>query len=224
MIVGMMKLCFGYVRVSGDAQIEGDGPVRQENAIREYAAQNGFTVVRIFFEDGISGCVETLDRPMYKQMMTECANTGIKTIVIERLDRLSRDVLIQETAIRRQFQRSSLELLSTCEPDLMSKDPSRVFIRVVLGAAAEMDRAHITLKLSAAKARIRATGVRCEGQKPYSDTVNGKSALARIAQLRADGLGFDKIAHVLNAECIPTKRTGTKWHGFTVNKMFQNAA
>jgi hypothetical protein len=33
-------------------------------------------------------------------------------------------------------------------------------------------------------------------------------------ELRNGGMGFDKIAHTLNAERVPTKRSGTRWHGF----------
>ena len=38
----------------------------------------------------------------------------------------------------------------------------------------------------------------------------------RHAELRNDGLGFDRIAQRLNSEGIPT-RTGRPWHGFVVN-------
>jgi hypothetical protein len=37
-------------------------------------------------------------------------------------------------------------------------------------------------------------------------------------------MGFDKIAHTLNAERVPTKRSGTRWHGSTINKMVSSAA
>ncbi len=173
--------------------------------------------MRIFFEDGVTGKKETLERPAFYDMMSKLGD--VRTVIIEKLDRLSRDVLIQETAVRKHFQAKGITLLSTCEPDISSNDPQRKFIRVVLGAVAELDRDSLTYRMSAAKERIRASGQRCEGQKPYRDTAAGQAALTRILELRADGLGADRIAQRLNDEGIPTKRGNTRWHGSTVRKM-----
>ena len=40
-----MEKAFGYVRVSGKGQVKGDGLVRQEKAIMEYAKSKGIEVV-----------------------------------------------------------------------------------------------------------------------------------------------------------------------------------
>ena len=49
----MMKKAYGYLRVSGQGQVEGDGLVRQEKAIREYATANGYTIHKIFRDEGV---------------------------------------------------------------------------------------------------------------------------------------------------------------------------
>jgi DNA invertase Pin-like site-specific DNA recombinase len=215
------KKVFAYVRVSTDGQVEGDGLSRQEAAIREHAASNNLEVVRVFADAGVSGKVETLDRPAFKAMIDAIGNTGVSTVVIEKLDRLSRDLLVAELALCRVFAANGIELLSTMEPDLMSSEPSRVFIRQVLSAVAQLDRSMICHRLSVARRRIRDSGRRCDGQRPYSVTSDGQLALNRIQALRAGGMGFDKIAQHLQAENIPTKREGTRWHGSTVNKMLR---
>ena len=89
----------------------------------------------------------------------------------------------------------------------------------MLGAISEYDKDSIVLKLRAARQRVKASTGRCEGQKRYADTLDGQAAIRRIHELRTSGLGFDKIAHCLNAEGVKAKRKGTQWHGFTVNKM-----
>jgi DNA invertase Pin-like site-specific DNA recombinase len=56
---------FGYLRVSGKGQIEGDGFPRQLQAIKAHAAANGISVVKVFREEGVSGSVENMDRPAW---------------------------------------------------------------------------------------------------------------------------------------------------------------
>jgi DNA invertase Pin-like site-specific DNA recombinase len=85
-----VEKAFAYVRVSGKGQMDGDGFPRQLKAIREHAAIAGLTVARIFREEGVSGTVETMDRPAWAEMVTALHGNGIRTIIIERLDRLAR--------------------------------------------------------------------------------------------------------------------------------------
>ena len=53
-----MTKAFGYLRVSGRGQIEGDGFKRQEAAIKAYAANHGIKIVKTFREEGVSGTTE----------------------------------------------------------------------------------------------------------------------------------------------------------------------
>ena len=54
----MGKRAYGYIRVSGRAQVDGDGLIRQEKAILDYAKANGITIENIFREEGVSGTLE----------------------------------------------------------------------------------------------------------------------------------------------------------------------
>ncbi len=58
-----------YLRVSGKAQIEGDGFVRQEQAIRQYAAANGYSIEAIFREEGVSGTKAMESRPALLELL-----------------------------------------------------------------------------------------------------------------------------------------------------------
>ncbi len=49
---------YGYLRVSGKSQVDGDGLIRQEQAISDYAASHGIEVAGIFREEGVSGTKE----------------------------------------------------------------------------------------------------------------------------------------------------------------------
>jgi len=51
--------CVGYVRVSGDSQLDGDGFPRQEAAIRGYASRHGLKATKIYREEAVCGSGET---------------------------------------------------------------------------------------------------------------------------------------------------------------------
>ena len=58
------------------------------------------------------------------QMMTALHSDGVHRVFIEELDRLARDLMVQEAAIA-ELAKHGFRLVSTCEPVLMSDDPWR---------------------------------------------------------------------------------------------------
>ncbi|MBK5290544.1 MAG: hypothetical protein JJE04_02480 [Acidobacteriia bacterium] len=79
------------------------------------------------------------------------------------------------------------------EPDLMATDPTRILMRQLMGAVAQSDKSRIVLKLRGARLRKKAHEGRCEGRKPYGYYQGEEGALARMKELRAQGIGFDRI-------------------------------
>ncbi len=208
---------FGYVRVSGRSQLKGDGFRRQSAAIRQYAEQNGIRVVRIFREEGVSGAAESTTRPAFTELLEALHGNGVNAIIVERLDRLARDLLIQETILA-DLAKHGFTLVSVAEPDLMANDPTRVLLRQMMGAVAQYDKAMIVTKLRAARLRKKARTGRCEGAKPYGYYTGEKAVIERMKALRAQGMGFDRIARQLNEDGIKPRR-GKQWWGLTVNKI-----
>jgi DNA invertase Pin-like site-specific DNA recombinase len=208
---------FAYLRVSGKGQVEGDGFTRQLAAIKAYAAANDTTIVRVFREEGVSGTVENMNRPAWQELMATLHSNGVRTIVIEKLDRLARDLMVQETAIA-DLKKHGFTLVSVAEPDLMATDPTRVLMRQLMGAVAQYDKAQIVAKLRGARMRVKAKQGRCEGRKPFGHYDGEELARKRMEALRTEGMGFDRIAAKLNEEGVPT-RTGKPWHGVVVNRI-----
>ena len=66
--------------------------------------------------------------------------------------------------------------------------------------------------------RKRTKEGRCEGRKPYGLYAGEAQVLESMKALRAEGLGFDRIAARMNAEGLP-KRTGKPWHGVVINRI-----
>ena len=217
-----MQKAFSYLRVSGGSQVEGDGFPRQRAAIKAYAAANGIKIVREFIESAVSGTKETMDRPAWAEMMAALYANGVRTIIIEKLDRLARDLMVQETAIA-DLRKHGFTLVSVAEPDLMQSDPTRKLMRQMMGAIAEYDKSQIVAKLKGARMRMKAKEGRCEGRKPFGYYEGEREAIERMAALRVSGMGFDRIAAQLNAEGCDT-RTGKPWHGVVINRILTGKA
>ena len=218
-----MDKAFAYLRVSGKGQIEGDGFTRQLGAIKQYATANDIKLSQVFKEEGVTGTRETMDRPAWSEMIAALHSNGVKTIIVEKLDRLARDLMVQEAAVA-DLRKHGFTLVSVQEPDLMATDGTRVLVRQMMGAVAQYEKTQIVSKLRGARMRKRAKEGRCEGRKPYGFYEGEMGVIDRMKALRGDGLGFDRIAAQMNAEGIETRTRG-RWHGVVVNRILgaQNA-
>jgi DNA invertase Pin-like site-specific DNA recombinase len=212
-----MTKAHAYLRVSGKGQVEGDGFTRQLKAIKDYAATHDFKIVNVYREEGVSGATESENRPAWTELITALHSNGVRVVIIEKLDRLARDLMIQETIIA-DLRKFGFELVSVAEPDLMANDPTRILVRQMMGAVAQYEKSQIVLKLRGARLRTKAKTGRCEGRKPYGFFEGENEVLSRIRALRAEGLGYDRIAAKLNEEQVPT-RTGRRWHGVVINRI-----
>ena len=212
-----MTKCFAYLRVSGKGQIEGDGMDRQLLACQAYAAANEIEIVEVFREEGISGTKELDDRPALSELFAALEENGIKTVLIEKMDRLARDLMIQE-AIVSDMQKHGYALLSTCEPDLCSTDPSRVLIRQIFGALAQYDRAMIVLKLRGARQRLKMRNGKCEGRSAFGEKPGESQILEEMKLSHAHGLNPKQIAESMNTLGVPT-RMGGPWKANVVAKI-----
>src|SRR5712664_2718413 len=92
------KKAFGYLRVSGKAQVDGDGFPRQREAIERWASAHGVTIVKWFEERGVNGSL--LERPALSEMMVALMSNGVRLVIVEKLDRLARDQMVQETIVQ----------------------------------------------------------------------------------------------------------------------------
>lgn len=215
-----LQRVYGYCRVSGltQADSEKDGIPRQDRAIREFAAREGLDVVRVF-QDAVSGT--EAQREAFCEMREAMLANGVRTVVIEKLDRLARDLLLQETILA-DFQKHEITLLSTMEPDLCSEEPSRRFFRQIMGAVAEYDRAMLVSRMSAGKARARARGVKCGGRAAYPSPHHPKEVeiVNRVFHLRRNGYTAGKITEVLNSEGFRTRK-GTAFSSMQVSRILR---
>lgn len=219
----------GYCRVSTENQRE-DGTIEiQENALREYAEKEGVTLVDMVTDEGVSGGLES--RPGLARVV-DYINTDetIQGILIFKLDRLARDVRIQENLIHDIQTRKGKRIISVKEPDLDSKDPMRVLMRQILGSFSQYEKSQIAMRLSLGrlnKARkggyaggSRPTGYRVENKDLLVDTLQADTVKA-IFRMKGESMGLREIARELNKGGYPTARGGS-WYAGTVRYILNN--
>lgn len=212
-----MTACFVYLRVSGLAQVEGEGFPRQLSACEEYARRNDLTIVKVFREEGVCGANELDNRPALQELIGELLADGVKTFLIEKLDRLARDLMVQESIIQ-DLQRKGIQVISTAEPDICSNDPTRVLIRQILGAFFQYERRMIVSKLADARRRIRAQNGKCEGRRGYGERPEERNTLVQMALLRQEGYTYATIASTLNQHGLKA-RNGGEWTAPVIAKI-----
>lgn len=213
---------FSYIRVSGVGQVDKDGPIRQAESITAFCSRHGLQVLAEFKEEGVSGTVDGMDRPKFADMISridlfKMANEPllqVDAIVVERMDRLARDLMVSEFLLRECRQRG-IKVFCADQGELVDMasengDPTRTMLRQILGAIAQWDKSVTVKKLRAARQRQRLEGHPCEGRKPYGFHAPEKKILEIAKQFRASGLSYEKIAYELNSEGYRT-REGKQW-------------
>ena len=82
-----------YARLSQEDALDGDSNsiVNQKAVLSKYAADNGFTNLAFFIDDGVSGV--TFDRPSFNRMIKEIEAGNVSTVIVKDMSRLGRDYL-----------------------------------------------------------------------------------------------------------------------------------
>ena len=169
-----------YYRTSSAANVDGDSSERQRQAIAAYAKRAGMVIVDEFNDAAVSGADPVTDRPGFMAMLERIATNGVRRIVVETASRFARDLMVQEVGFAK-LKTLGIELVAADSPGAFLDDtPSAQFIRQVLGATAQFEKAMLVAKLKGARDRASAasmakTGKRIEGAKA---TLTGEALAA----------------------------------------------
>lgn len=217
---------YAYVRVSGKGQVGGDGFTRQEEAIRRYAEKNKIEVMGVFKEEGISGTKGEADRPAFQEMLSEILKDGVRTVVVEGLDRLAREYRIQETLLI-YLASKGIDLISAGTEENVTEavmaDPMRKALVQIQGVFAELEKNLLVKKLRVARERKRKETGKCEGRRSYQEAM--PEVVREIKRLRRKNKGmprmsYRKIAEQLN-ETGWTTISGKAWTGVLVQSVLR---
>lgn len=226
---------FTYIRVSGRGQLDGDGPERQRESIDKFCKIYGLKFVGEFFERAVSGTVEAVERPKFAEMLEYIdsrsgGKESIGAIVVERMDRLARDLMVSEFLLA-ECRKRKLKVYSADQGALIDMaaeggDPTRVLIRQILGALSQWEKSMLVAKLRSARDRIKKTKGRCEGKKPYGTRPGEIEVINLVWNFRSiiDSYGqpmeYNVIARYLNDSGFQT-RHGKKWDRHRIQHLLE---
>jgi len=227
-VVSTKPKALGYVRVSTQEQVAGFGLDVQERAIREYCKAAGLRLVDVYRDEGQSGSNGLETRGGLAEALARLQAGAASLLVVYRMDRLARDLLLQETLVQR-LRDQGTPVRSASEPDLDTDtdDPTKVLIRQIIGAVSQYERAVIRGRMMAGKAAKAAKGGFLGGLPPYGFKVEDgevvvddaeQEVVQLVGRRRASGASLRDIGSELTSRGLKP-RAGGVWHPNTVRRI-----
>lgn len=200
-----------YCRVSTNEQGEsGLGLDAQELAIRDAVDRRGDILVEVIREVASGG---KQDRAGLERAVGMCG-TEADGIIVAKLDRLSRSVS-HFASLMGQSRKQGWVLIAL-DLGVDTSTPAGELVANVIAAVAQWERSVISDRAKATWAARRQRGDL--GLRPEQRT--GAATVARILELRAEGLTMRRIVDVLNEEGHRTGQGG-QWRAGTVGYLIK---
>lgn len=207
----------GYVRVSTEKQADFGVSLEAQTAkIRAMAVVQGAALVDILVDAGESA--KSLNRPGMAQLLALVDAGAVDTVIIAKLDRLTRSVADLAELLKR-FERRGVSLVSVADSLDTRSAAGRLVLNIMVSvsqwereAIGERTRDAMRHKRDKGErvgtlpfgARLAADGVQLEADEAE------QALLSRMRTLKADGLSTRRIAAEMNRVGCTTRR-GTAW-------------
>jgi DNA invertase Pin-like site-specific DNA recombinase len=215
-----------YVRVSTQQQgRSGLGLDAQRAAIAQFAEANGLTIIAEHVEVETGKGADALDRrPILAKALAE-ARKAKASIIVAKLDRLSRDVHFISGLMAQRVPFVTVEHGLDVDP----------FVLHLYAALAEKERNLISARTKAALAAKKAQGVKLGNPRAAEASLAARKAVGEqadafaanvlpiIREVQAAGVtALAGIAEALNARGVKTARGGD-WHASSVRNVLLRA-
>lgn len=205
-----MKI-IGYIRVSTGEQAEsGAGLAAQRATLEREIAVREWELIEICEDAGVSG--STLRREGLHRALGLIEAGQADALAVAKLDRLSRSLL--DFAALMDRSRKNGWAVVALDVGVDTTTPNGEMVANVMATFAQFERQLIGQRTKEALAMKRAAGVRL-GRPPSVPL----TTVRRTRKLRADGMTYQAIAGVLNAQGVPTGQGGRQWWPATVRKV-----
>lgn len=201
----------------------------QKELLSKYIAMNGWLESKFYCDDGWSG--GNFQRPAFQQMLADAQAGVINLILVKDLSRLGRDYVEVGRYIDEIFPALGCRFVSVLDLlDSANDDSSMLHFRSLMNDYHLKD---LSNKMKSVLNARKRSGQYISSNPPYgyrkSDLDSHKlepdenTALVvrRIFDLRLTGMGYAKIAAVLNNEHIPTMRSSL-WQYAIIRKILNN--
>jgi DNA invertase Pin-like site-specific DNA recombinase len=201
----------GYVRVSTEEQANsGAGLEAQRAAILAEVKRRGWQLVEMYEDAGVSG-KSLAGRPGLASAIERVENGEAGTLVVAKLDRLSRSLLdfagLMDRSRRKAWALVALDLA------IDTTTPSGELMANILATFAQFERRLIGQRTREALAQKKREGVRLGRPRAMATDVRD-----RIQREREAGQTYAAIADALTREGVPTAHAGRRWYSSTVRK------
>lgn len=225
------KKAVGYVRVSTDEQAEtGFSLGAQREAIAAFATSQGYELIEMVEDAGVSGATDPATRPGFRQVVERAAAHEFSILLVWRFDRLARHLAFAVTITDRLLREYAVAVRSVTEPLDTTTGLGQVIFSVLAGMA-QMEKAAITERTMMGKKAKALRGGYTGGKVPYGYERDkegglrpnpGEAAVVRqIYGWAREGSGAKAIARRLNRAGVPT-RGGNPWAWQTVQGILFN--
>ena len=225
------KVAVGYVRVSTDEQAAtGFGLATQEAAIRAFATSQGYQLLEVVTDAGVSGATLPSGREGFGRVVELAEAGAFSVLLVWKFDRLARQIVYAVTAANDLQEKWGVQLRSVTEP-IDTATPMGQMIFGILASMAQQERATITERTHSGRRQKALQGGIASGPAPLGyklDQLGGivedeetAETVRRIFALRNDGATLQAIADELNGDGTPTARGG-KWWPATVRYVLDN--
>lgn len=211
------KTAFAYMTAS---EAFGTGTSRQLEAIVELSLEAGYDIVGDFADSNVTST------PLHARlgllaMLRACVANRVRAVLMERPERLGRD-LISQVLASRLFERYGVTIRFATGPIDLAREPARLADIVVQRTLAELDLTR-TLDLYAAREAARRRGGGEGGRKRFGTKSGEVETLRRMRQLRRKPRGgcrltYREIARKLEEEGHRS-RSGRPWSPGTVQRI-----
>ena len=148
------KVC-GYYRTSSKSSSgdDKDSGKRQKHSVHSFCKSKNWEIGNEFWDKGVSGTLDVLNRPSFLEMLGYCEENEIDTIVFENSSRLSRDLICMETGFQ-YLSGLGYTLISVDSPEtFVENTPTSVLIRQVLGCISQFEKSSLVEKLRVSRKR-----------------------------------------------------------------------
>ena len=219
------KIAGIYIRVSTEDQArEGFSLPEQEKRLRAMCEYKGYIVYDIYKDAGISAKTGN-KRPAFDKLLQDIKEKKVNTIVVLKLDRLTRSVADWEKILT--FLEENDAYLDCANDDINTTNANGKMISRILTSVSqqEIERTSERTKIGLAGAikvghipHHAPLGYKHEDKKLVID-YSSKDVVVRIFNMYHDGLSYKKISNILSDEKVLGK---TNWRDSTILNLLEN--
>lgn len=169
----------GYARVSTDLQREKESIRTQVELIEQFCAANGHTLVEVYCDDGVSVTTHLHQRPGGARLLADARAGKFGALVVYKADRIGRDTLVNETAVRALYDEGGIPFLGVAELIDLATPIGRAMF-TFQSAIGRLERENTLQRSRDATLRLAREGAWLGGIVPFGYRVEGKERAARL--------------------------------------------